>query len=49
MHDMGEDQLQLCYSKFGKHCIQRHDLREWDTTSHMDLDLENWTLTLIKT
>ena len=48
MHDMGEDQLRLCYSEFRKHCMQRHDLREWDTTPHVHLDLENWMLTLIK-
>ncbi len=31
MHDMGEDQLRLCYSEFRKHCMQRHGLQEWDT------------------
>ncbi len=30
------------------HCMQRHDLQEWDTTPHVHLDLENWLLTLIK-
>jgi hypothetical protein len=45
----GEDQLRLCYSEFHKHCIERHDLQEWDTTSQMHLELENWMLTLIKT
>jgi hypothetical protein len=48
MHDMGEDQLRLCYSEFRKHYIQRHDLQEWDTTPHVHLDLENWLLTLNK-
>jgi hypothetical protein len=28
MHDVGEDQLRLCYAEFRKHCIQRHDLQE---------------------
>ena len=49
MQDLGEDQLQLCYSEFQKHCMQRHDLHEWDTTPHVHLDLENWLLTLVKT
>jgi hypothetical protein len=49
MYDMGEDQLGLCYAEFRKHCIQRHDLQEWDMASHMHFDLENWLLTLIKT
>jgi len=48
MHHMGEGQLRLCYSEFRKHCIQRHDLQEWDATSQMHLDLENWLLTLFK-
>src|SRR5258708_2613808 len=42
MRDMGEDQLRLCYSEFRKHCIQRHNIQEWDTTPHVHLDLENW-------
>jgi hypothetical protein len=49
MHDMGEDQLRLCYAEFRKHRVQRHDLQEWDTTSLMHLDLEKWMLILIKT
>jgi hypothetical protein len=49
MHDMGEDQLRLCYAEFRKHCIQRHDVPEWDTTSLMHLDLERRMLTLLKT
>jgi len=48
MHDLGQDQLRLCYAEFRKHCRQRHDLQEWDTTSLMHLDLENWLLTLLK-
>jgi hypothetical protein len=49
MRDLGQDQLQLCYFEFRKHCIQRHDLQEWDMTSLMHFDLEPWMLTLIKT
>jgi hypothetical protein len=26
IQDLGQDQLQLCYAEFRKHCIQRHDL-----------------------
>ena len=48
MHDLDQDQLQLCYAEFRTHCVQRHDLPEWDQTSHVHLDLENWLLTLIK-
>jgi hypothetical protein len=48
MQNLGEDRLRLCYFEFRKHCIQRHDLKEWDTTPDGHLDLENWMLTLIK-
>jgi hypothetical protein len=41
--------MKLCYSEFRKHCMQRYGLQEWDTTSYMNLDLEHWMLTLIKT
>jgi len=41
--ELSDEQLKLCYSGFRKHCIQRHDLQEWDTTSHIYLDLEEWT------
>jgi hypothetical protein len=46
--DLSDEQLKLCYSEFRKHCMQRHGLQEWDTTSYMNLDLEHWMLTLIK-
>ena len=49
MCDLGEEQLRLCYSEFRKHCVHRHDLQEWDATPQAHLDLENWSLTLIKT
>jgi hypothetical protein len=49
MHDTGGDQSRLWYAEFRKHCIQRDDLREWDTTSDVHLNLEYWMLTLIKT
>jgi hypothetical protein len=48
MCDLGEEQFRPCYSEFRKHCVQRHDLQEWDATSQMHLDLENWLLTIIK-
>jgi hypothetical protein len=38
MHGMGEDQLRLCHAEFRKHCMQRHDLQEWDTTPHVHFD-----------
>jgi len=41
MCDLAEDHLRLCYTEFREHCIQRHDLQEWDTTPHVRLDLEN--------
>jgi len=47
-YHMGEDELRLCYAESRKHCIQRHDVQERDTTSLMHLDLEHWMLTLIK-
>jgi hypothetical protein len=46
--DLGQEQLKLCYSEFRKHCVQRHDFHEWDTTAMMELNLEHWILTLIK-
>jgi hypothetical protein len=49
MQALGQEQLQLCYAEFRKHCIQTHDIPEWDTTPQVYLDLENWLLTLIKT
>ncbi len=46
--DLGEEQLDLCYSEFRKHCIQIHGSQERDTVAKMHLDLVNWTLTLLK-
>ena len=47
--DLSEEQLNLCYSEFRKHRMQRHDLQEWEIpTSMVNLNLEHWTLTLIK-
>lgn len=45
---MTEKELKLCYSEFRKHCIQRHDLQEWQLAQAY-LDVDNWLLTLIKT
>lgn len=47
MPDLSNEQVDLCYSEFQKHCIERHGLREWVSTL-MFLDLEKWTLTAIK-
>jgi len=41
--------LRRCYAEFRKHCIQTHDLQEWDTPPHVYLDLKSWLLTLTKT
>jgi len=48
MSDLSADQLDLCYAKFRKHCIQAHGLEESVTEARMHLDLEHWMLTLIK-
>ena len=37
--DLSEEQLNLCYSEL---------LQEWKTDAHMRLDLEQWTLELIR-
>jgi len=37
--NLGEEQLNLCYSEL---------LQEWKTDAHMRLDLEQWTLELIR-
>ena len=39
VQDLGEEQLDLCYSEFRKHCIQLHGFEEWNTDAHMRLDL----------
>ena len=49
MSDLSTDQVELCYSEFRKHCIHLHDLKDWDKDAYMHLNLEEWTLTLIKT
>ena len=48
MPDLSGDQLELRYSEFRKHCVQRHKLEEWDTNAYMRLDLRVWTLTLVE-
>ena len=48
MPELSEEQLDLCYSEFRKHCIQIHCLQDWDTDAQMRLDMVNWTLTLIR-
>jgi hypothetical protein len=48
MSDLSEEQPNLCYTEFRKHCIQMHGLEERDADAHMRLDLVHWTLTLIK-
>ena len=49
MPDLGEVAFKVCYSDFVEHCIHSHGLKT-DTISdaHVFLDLEKWTLTLLK-
>ena len=49
MPDMSEEQLDLCYSEFRKHCIKFHGLEEWETDAYTQLNLEHWTLMLLRT
>ena len=47
--DLGELALESCYAAFRKHCVEVHGLREDNLAdSPMHLDLEKWTLTLMK-
>ena len=49
MPDLGEMAVEACYSSFREHCAEVHGLREDDLAdSRMFLDLNNWTLTLLK-
>jgi len=48
MPDLGELALESCYSAFRKHCVEIHGLTDDDEEAHMFLDLEKWTLTLLK-
>jgi hypothetical protein len=41
--DLGEEQLDLCYSEFRKHCMSMHGLEGWDADAQVP-----WTLTLVK-
>jgi len=47
--ELSDEQMKLCFSEFRKHCMQRHGLQEWGTDALMQLELEHWMLTLIKT
>lgn len=47
MVGLGKLALEACYSGFRRHCIDVHGLSE-DTTAKMFLNLEEWTLTLLK-
>ena len=48
MPNLGELALKCCYSAFQQHCVEVHGLREGDEEAFMHLDLEKWTLTLLK-
>jgi hypothetical protein len=47
MPDLDKLALEACYSGFWRHCIDVHGLGE-ATTAKMFLNLEEWTLTLLK-
>jgi hypothetical protein len=38
--------VERCYAKFREHCIERHALRETDTSAQMYFDLIEGTMTL---
>ena len=49
MAELGELALESCYSAFRKHCVEIHGFREDNVPdSSVYLDLEKWTLTLLK-
>jgi hypothetical protein len=49
MPDLSEEAFKSCYSSFAKHCLAVHGLtREGYDGARMFLDLEKWTLTLLK-
>ena len=48
MPDLGELPLDCCCSAFRKHCLETHGLADSDCNVYAFLDLEKWTLTLVK-
>jgi hypothetical protein len=49
MPNLGELAIEACSSTFHKHCVEVRGLKEDDLTdSQMFVDLEQWTLTLLK-
>jgi hypothetical protein len=49
MPDLGELAIEACYSSFRKHCVKVNGLqKDGLQDSQMFLDLEKWTLTLLK-
>jgi hypothetical protein len=48
MPDLGELALKCCCSAFRKHCLETHGLDDSDCGVYAFLDLEKWTLTLMK-
>ncbi|MGC2766492.1 MAG: hypothetical protein WB607_13390 [Candidatus Acidiferrum sp.] len=47
MPDLGEVAVDSCYEDFRRHCIDVHGLND-DKTAEVFLNLEAWTLTLLK-
>jgi hypothetical protein len=48
MPDLGELALESCYSSFRRHCVEIDGLSEADSEAQVFLDLEKWTLTILK-
>ena len=47
--DLGEISFNCCYSAFQKHCVEIHGVNQDNAADClMHLDLEKWTLTLVK-
>jgi hypothetical protein len=49
MPDPRGDAFKNCYAEFGKHCVLVHGLkRDEMANAYLHLNLETWTLTLLK-
>ena len=46
---IGKEAFDKCYSALGKHCVAAHGLKSDERSeAYVHLDLEKWTLTLLK-
>jgi hypothetical protein len=49
MPDLGEEAFKKCYAEFAEHCVETHGLkRDEMKDAHAHLNLQTWTLTLLK-